>query len=86
MVVGEGALVVIALCMVILTIALIVLTVVSYRLLKKLEESIDTVNNQLRPAVLELKKTILTLTEAFQIVNDFVSITKRFRKKGGKEQ
>ena len=86
MVVGEGALVVIALCMVILTFALIVLTVVSYRLLKKLEESIDTVNNQLRPAVIELKKTILTFTEAFQIVNDFVSITKRFRKKGGKEK
>ncbi len=84
MFIGEGALVVIAICMVILTIAFIFLAVATYRLLKKLEESVDTVNYQLKPAVLELRKTILTFTEAFQIVNDFVSITKKL-KRGGKK-
>ncbi len=84
MFIGEGALVVIAICMVILTIAFIFLAVTTYKLLKKLEESVDTVNYQLKPAVLELKKTILTFTEAFQIVNDFVSITKKL-KRGGKK-
>ncbi len=78
---GEVALVVIAVCMIIITVGCIVISFLLYRLLKKLEESVDTVNSQLKPAVIELRNTITTFTEAFKIVNDFVSLTKRFRKK-----
>ncbi|GAB6076507.1 hypothetical protein [Desulfurobacterium crinifex] len=81
MVVAEISLAVIAVCMVVITIASVGLATVTYRLLKKFEESVDTVNNQLRPAVIELKKTVLNLTEAFQMVNDTVSFIRKFRKK-----
>ena len=81
MVVAEISLTVIAACMVVITIALVVLAVATYRLLKKFEESVDTVNNQLRPAVIELKKTVLNLTEAFQMVNETVLFIKKLRKK-----
>ncbi len=84
MVVAEISLTVIAVCMVVITIALVVLAVATYKLLKKFEESVDTVNNQLRPAVIELKKTILNLTEAFQMVNETVSFIRKFRKRQGK--
>ena len=84
MVVAEISLTVIAVCMVVITIALVVLAVATYRLLKKFEESVDTVNNQLRPAVIELKKTVLNLTEAFQMVNETVSFIRKFRKRQGK--
>ncbi len=77
----ELDLTVIAVCSVLVTLGVLTLVFVSYRLLKKMEESVDTVNNQLRPAVIELKKTILSLTEAFKIVNDFVNLTKRIRRK-----
>ncbi len=79
--VGEIALVVIAVCMVLITIGCMAISFFLYRLLRKLEESVDTVNSQLRPAVIELRNTIKNLTETFRIVNDFVSLTKRFRKK-----
>jgi len=81
MVVAEISLTVMAVCMVVITIALVVLAVATYRLLKKFEESVDTVNNQLRPAVIELKKTVLNLTEAFQMVNETVLFIKKLRKK-----
>ncbi len=81
MVVAEISLTVIAVCMVVITIALVILAVATYKLLKKFEESVDTVNNQLRPAVIELKKTVLNLTEAFQMVNETVTFIKRLKKK-----
>ncbi|MEO2082822.1 MAG: hypothetical protein ABGX12_02210 [Desulfurobacteriaceae bacterium] len=77
----ELDLTVIAVCSVLVTLGVLTLVFVSYRLLRKMEESVDTVNNQLRPAVIELKRTILSLTEAFKIVNDFVNLTKRLRRK-----
>jgi predicted PurR-regulated permease PerM len=87
MTVSEVALTVIAVCMVLITLGTIVISIALYKLLKKLEESVDTVNNQLRPAILELKKTILNVTEAFQIVEGFVSSVKKFkRKKERKEE
>ncbi|TCK06249.1 hypothetical protein [Phorcysia thermohydrogeniphila] len=86
MTVSEVALSVIAVCMVLITIGTIVISVALYRLLKKLEESVDTVNNQLRPAVLELKKTVLNVTEAFQIVEGFVSSVRKFRRKKDKKE
>jgi hypothetical protein len=81
MVVAEISLTVIAVCMVVITVALVGLAIATYKLLKKFEESVDTVNNQLRPAVIELKKTVLNLTEAFQMVNETVSFVKKLRKK-----
>ena len=81
MVVAEISLTVIAVCMVVITVALVGLAIATYKLLKKFEESVDTVNNQLRPAVIELKKTILNLTEAFQMVNETVLFIKKLRKK-----
>jgi len=87
MTVSEVALTVIAVCMVLITLGTIVISIALYKLLKKLEESVDTVNNQLRPAILELKKTIFNVTEAFQIVEGFVSSVKKFkRKKERKEE
>jgi predicted PurR-regulated permease PerM len=81
MTVLEVALTVIAVCMVIITVGVMVISVAAFKLLKKLEESVDTVNNQLRPAVIELKKTIINVTEAFQMVGSFVSAVKKFGKK-----
>jgi len=81
MTVSEVALTVIAVCMVLITIGVIVISVAAFKLLKKLEESVDTVNNQLRPAVVELKNTVLNVTEAFRMVGSFVSTVKKFGKK-----
>ena len=81
MIVEEIALTVIAVCMVVITVGIVVISVATFKLLGKLEESVDTVNNQLRPAVLELKKTIMNITEAFQMVSDVVSLARKYRKK-----
>ncbi|WP_163328011.1 hypothetical protein GFV12_02535 [Desulfurobacterium thermolithotrophum] len=81
MTVSEISLVVIAICMVFISLSVVGIAIAMYRLLKKFEESVDTVNNQLRPAVIELKKTVSNLTQAFQMVNDTVSFIRKFRKK-----
>ena len=72
---------VIAICFVVMAVGVVVLSVVGYRLLKKLEESVDTVNNQLKPAVIELKTTISSITEALQVVSSSISFVKKFKKK-----
>ena len=72
---------VIAICFIVMAVGVVVLSVVGYRLLKKLEESVDTVNNQLKPAVIELKTTISSITEALQVVSSSISFVKKFKKK-----
>ena len=72
---------VIAICFVVMAVGVVVLSVVGYRLLKKLEESVDTVNNQLKPAVVELKTTISSITEALQVISSSISFVKRFKRK-----
>jgi len=72
---------VIAICFVAMTVGVIVLSVVGYRILKKLEESVDTVNNQLKPTVLELKATISSITESLQVVSSTLSFVKKLKGK-----
>ncbi len=72
---------VIAICFIVMAVGVVVLSVVGYRFLKKLEESVDTVNNQLKPAVVELKTTISSITEALQVVSSSISFVKKFKKK-----
>ncbi len=72
---------VIALCFVAITVGIVVLSVIGYRVLKKLEESVDTVNNQLKPAVLELKSTISSITESLQVVSSSLSFVKKLKRK-----
>ncbi len=79
----EFDLTVIAVCFVLITVFLLVLLVVLYRLLKKVEESVDTVNSQLKPAIYELKSTVMSLSDSFQRVNSLFSFAKRFKR--GKE-
>lgn len=73
---------VIAFCFVVMAVGVVVLTVVGYRLLKKVEEGVDTVNNQLKPAVLDLKETITTINESLKVVSSSVSFLRKFKKKG----
>ncbi|WP_456341664.1 hypothetical protein [Thermovibrio sp.] len=76
----EFDLTVITVCFVLITVFLLTLLVVLYRLLKKLEESVDTVNSQLKPAVYEVRSTVKNLTESFQRVNSLLSFAKRFKR------
>ena len=84
----EFDLTVIALCTFLVTVGAIVFFVLSFKaikqltlkinsLLEKLEESVDTVNNQLRPAVVELKAAVNTLTETIKVINGAISFVKR---------
>ncbi len=73
---------VIAICFIATTIATVVLAVVGYRILRKLEESVDIVNTQLKPAVLELKGAIVSVTEIIQSVVAPLSFIRNFKKKG----
>jgi len=79
----EFDLTVITVCFVLITVFLLALLVVLYRLLKKVEESVDTVNSQLKPALYEVRSTVKNLTESFQRVNSLLSFAKRFKR--GKE-
>jgi len=72
---------VIALCFVAITVGIVVLSVIGYRLLKKVEESVDTVNAELKPAVLELKSTISSITESLQVVSSSLSFVKKLKRK-----
>jgi uncharacterized protein YoxC len=79
----EFDLTVITVCFVLITVFLLALLIVLYRLLKKVEESVDTVNSQLKPALYEVRSTVKNLTESFQRVNSLLSFAKRFKR--GKE-
>ncbi len=72
---------VIAICFVAITVGIVVLSVVGYRLLKKVEESVDTVNTELKPAVLELKSTISSITESLQVVSSSFSFVRKLKRK-----
>ena len=72
---------VIAVCFVAITVGIVVLSVIGYRLLKKVEESVDTVNAELKPAVLELKSTISSITESLQVVSSSLSFVKKLKRK-----
>lgn len=72
---------VIAVCSVAITVGIVVLLVIAYRVLKKVEESVDTVNNQLKPAVLELKATVSSITESLQVVSSTLSFVKKLKGK-----
>lgn len=72
---------VIAICFVAITVGIVVLSVVGYRLLKKVEESVDTVNTELKPAVLELKSTISSITESLQVVSSSLSFVRKLKRK-----
>ncbi len=72
---------VIAVCFIVMAVGVVVLSVVGYRILKKLEESVDTVNSQLRPAVVELKAVIDSITESLQAVSSSISFLKKLKRK-----
>jgi hypothetical protein len=71
---------VIAVCSVLITVGLIAVLIVVYRILGKLEEGVDTVNSQLRPAVIDLKKTIVSITENLKVVSGALSFVGKFKK------
>jgi len=70
----EFDLTVIAVCLSLITVSILVLAITAYRLLKKLEEGVDTINNQLRPAV-------ISLAESLRMVNSLLSFPKKLSKK-----
>ncbi len=72
---------VVAVCFIVMAVGVVVLTVVGYRILKKLEESVDTVNNQLKPAVVELKAVISSITESLQAVSSTISFLRKLKGK-----
>ena len=72
---------VIAVCFIVMAVGVVVLSVVGYRILKKLEESVDTVNNQLKPAVVELKAVIDSITESLQAVSSTISFLRKLKRK-----
>ena len=72
---------VIAVCFIVMAVGVVVLSVVGYRILKKLEESVDTVNSQLKPAVVELKAVIDSITESLQAVSSTISFLKKLKRK-----
>jgi len=76
----EFDLTVIAVCSVLITVFLVALLLVLYRLLKKVEAGVDTVNSQLKPALLQLKENINALSSSLQSVNSLLSFTKRFKR------
>jgi len=76
----EFDLTVIAVCSVLITVFLVALLLVLYRLLKKVEASVDTVNNQLRPAIMQLKENLTALSSSLQTVNSLFAFTKRFKR------
>ncbi len=72
---------VIAVCFIVMAVGVVVLSVVGYRILKKLEESVDTVNSQLKPAVVELKAVIDSITESLQAVSSTISFLRKLKRK-----
>jgi len=76
----EFDLTVIAVCMVFITVFLIAILFNLYRLLKRVETGLDVVNNQLKPAVMELKENITALSQSLHAVNSLFSFTKRFKR------
>ncbi len=72
---------VIAVCFIVMAVGVVVLSVVGYRILKKLEESVDTVNSQLKPAVVELKAVIDSITESLQAVSSTISFLMKLKRK-----
>jgi cell division protein FtsB len=76
----EFDLTVIAVCSVLITVFLVALLLVLYRLLKKVEVSVDTVNNQLKPAIMQLKENLTALSSSLQTVNSLFSFTRRFKR------
>ncbi len=77
----EFDLTVITVCFVLITLFLLAILFVLYKLLKKVEEGVDTVNSQLRPAVSELRKSVKAFSDSLQTINSFLSFTKRFKRK-----
>jgi len=71
---------VIAVCSALITVGLIVLVFLAYRILKKIDESVDTLNSQLRPAVMDLKNTIVSITESLRVVSGALSVFNKFKK------
>ncbi len=71
---------VIAVCSALITVGLIVLVFLAYRILKKIDESVDTLNSQLRPAVMDLKNTIVSITESLKVVSGALSVFNKFKK------
>jgi len=71
---------VIAICSALITVGLIVLVFLAYRILKKIDESVDTLNSQLRPAVMDLKNTIVSITESLRVVSGALSVFNKFKK------
>ncbi len=77
----EVSLIVIATCMVIITASILASMIVSFRFFRKMNDDVSLINNDLRPAVLKLKGTVLNFVEVFRLFNATVDLLRGFKSK-----